>query len=415
MISWFFISDGRAGRHIVSEQLAIEGGTPVRRKKLPYHRPSLGNTEEQLLLQAFHEGCLSGNGPYSQKLAEQLKSVLNVSGIFPTPSCTAALELSLLVANVGPGDEVITPSFGFVSTANAIVLRGAKPVFIDIEDQTFNLDTRQLPELITDRTKAILPVHYAGMPCVMETLLEEASKQDAAVVEDSAHCIGSSYRGRPLGSWGDFGTFSFHGTKNLVCGEGGALAVQGDKWLREVEIAYEKGTNRSAFLRGDIDKYTWIRPGSSFLLGDLLAAIMLGQLEKLDWVTGQRRAIAEQYLNEFTDLTPRMRLPVVPEGCEPNWHIFAVLVDPEVRDWTIKALNAEGIGATFHFVPLHSSPYAREHLGTGPGDFPVTERVASSLIRLPVFADMTPDDVQDVIDGVRKVIQSGEFQKKSNL
>ncbi len=392
--------------------LAIEGGKPVRAERLPCHRPTVGPAEERLLLQALHERALSGNGPYSRQLAEQLQQLWGTAGVFPTPSCTAALELTLLTLDIQPGDEVITPSFSFVSTANAIVLRGARPVFIDIDLETLNLDETLLEECLSERTRAMLPVHYAGMPCRLESLCRIAEARGLALLEDSAHAMGSRYRGRPLGTWGDFGAFSFHGTKNLVCGEGGALAVNRPRWVESVEIAWEKGTNRSAFLRGEIDKYTWIRPGSSFLLGDLLAALMLAQLEKLDWIVERHREVAARYLEPFSALSEVIRLPVVPEGAEPNWHIFAIRVNRKVRDWLLEALRAEGIGATFHFVPLHTSPYAMEHLGTRPGMFPVTEEAAASLVRLPIFAEMTPEDIQDVVDAVNKIVGSEIFRRK---
>lgn len=383
----------------------------MRREFLPNHRPSIGSTEEQMLLKALHELALSGNGPYSRKLAEKLCGYLETAGVFPTPSCTAALELAMLMLNIAPGDEVITPSFSFVSSANAIVLRGGIPVFVDIEPRSFNLDCRLVAEKITARTRAILPVHYAGMPCQMEQLCGIAEEHGIAIVEDSAHALGSRYLGKPLGAWGDFGAFSFHGTKNLVCGEGGCLVVNRADLLKQVEIACEKGTDRSAFLRGEVDKYTWRQPGSSYLLSDLLAAMMLAQLEKLDWIMRRRRTIAARYLEAFAELSDILELPMVPEGTEPNWHIFAVLIQPQVRDWMLKALKAEGIGATFHFVPLHTSPYAQAHFDIREGDLPVTERVASSLIRLPIFADMLEKDCQDVIQAVFKVVKSEPFQR----
>jgi len=397
----------------LNERLALEGGKPVRTERLPCHRPSLGPAEERMLLRALHEQALSGNGPYSRRLSEQLRMILGAPGAFPTPSCTAALELALLTLDIQPGDEVITPSFSFVSTANAIILRGGRPVFVDIEPETFNLDVEQIAQHLGARTRAIIPVHYAGMPCRLETLCRLADKHGLAIVEDSAHAIGSLYRGRPLGAWGDFGAFSFHGTKNLVCGEGGALIVNRPEWLEPVEFACEKGTNRNAFLRGEVDKYTWLRPGSSYLLSDLLAALLLAQLDRLEEITRRHREVAAQYLEDLAELAGSIRLPRVPENTAPNWHIFAILVAPEARDWMLEALRAEGIGATFHFVPLHTSPYATRHLGTRAGEFPVTERVAASLIRLPIFPDMTSQDIRDVVSAVHKVAASDTFRQKS--
>jgi len=312
--------------------------------------------------------------------------------------------MAVEVAGLGPGDEVILPSFTFVSTANAVMKSGARPVFADIDPVTFGLDATAVARHITPRTRAIIPMHYAGMACDMAALDAIARQHGLDVLEDAAHGINATCGGRALGACGSFGAVSFHETKDLVCGEGGALLIRDDETrLRAAEILREKGTDRTAFLRGERDKYTWVGSGSSYVLSDLLAAIAVVQFSKVPEITRRKTAQAERLLAGLAAYRGLVQLPVVPDHCRPNWHLFAVLVNPAHRNWVLQALRAEGVSAAFHYIPLHSAPYARHSAHIAPVELPVTDRVSASLVRLPISPSFTEADFDDVVAACVKV------------
>jgi dTDP-4-amino-4,6-dideoxygalactose transaminase len=365
---------------------------------IPFNRPYLAGKEQEYLAQAIFSGHLSGDGTFTRRCSLLLESVLGAQKVFLTTSCTHALELSALLLDLQPGDEVILPSFTFVSTANAFVLRGAKPVFCDIRADNLNLDENLLKELITPRTRAIIPVHYAGVGCEMDTILSIADRHGIAVVEDNAHGLFGKYRGKFLGTFGCLATQSFHETKNFTCGEGGALVINHPGYIERAEILREKGTNRSRFFRGEIDKYTWVEVGSSYLPSDLLSAILLGQLERYEQIQSHRKQIWEGYLTGLAEWAEQngVRLPFVPKECEPAYHIFyLILPSLGARQRLIQYLRNEGIGSTFHYQPLHLSEMGLR-FGGKVGDCPVTERVADQMVRLPYYYGLSPADQEKV-------------------
>jgi dTDP-4-amino-4,6-dideoxygalactose transaminase len=348
-------------------------------------------------------GQSTGDGPFGRRVEGRLSKLLDSRKVLLTTSCTHALELALLALGIGPGQEVITPSFTFVSSANAALRVGARPVFAEIDERTLGLDPQDVERRLTPRTAAILPVHYAGVAPDMEPILELARRRGLRVVEDAAQGLAASWRGRPLGTLGDAGCFSFHETKNVSCGEGGAIAIADPELAKRAEIAREKGTNRAAFFRGEVDKYTWVAEGSSYVQSDVLAAILDAQLDKLAEIQARRSAVTARYragLQEWADARG-VRLPAVLPERESNHHIFYLLYpDAAQRDRTLAALRAEGVMATFHYVPLHSSPHGRS-LGPQP-ELPVTDRVASTLLRLPLHPRLSDGDVDRVVEAVRR-------------
>ena len=350
----------------------------------------------------MRRGLLTGGGPLGREAERALGDVLGAAPLLFT-SCTAALEAAVRLSGVGPGDDVVCPSFTFVSTANAVVLAGARPVLADIDPDTLNLDPDAVEPLITPRTKAIIVVHYGGRACDMTRFVELSRRYGLRLIEDAAHALGGRWQGRPLGTIGDFGCFSFHGTKDVVCGEGGALVCQDASDRRRAELLREKGTNRAQFLRGEIDRYTWVDEGSSWVASDVLAAILRVQVEKLPQVLARKRALAAALSQRLQPVADRLTLPAEWPGIESTWHLYPVLVAADRRDAVIEALRAEGIGATFHYVPLHSSPFALAHLADGVRPLPHTDRVAASLIRLPLFASMDDADLDDVVRATLKV------------
>lgn len=371
--------------------------------RIPFNRPALAGPEFDYMSQALANGKTCGDGPFTLRCNALLEQVLGAPKVLLTTSCTHALEMAALLLELGPGDEVICPSFTFVSTLNAFVLRGATPVFADIRPDTLNMDERQLEGLVTPRTRAIVPVHYAGVACAMDEILALADARGLAVVEDNAHGLFGRYRGRPLGSFGALATQSFHETKNVVCGEGGALVVNDPRFVARAEILREKGTNRSAFFRGQVDKYTWVDIGSSYLPSDILAAFLLAQLEARERIQARRRAIWERYAAGLADWAAArgVRLPVVPPECEQPWHMFYLLLPSLAeRQALIDHLRARGILAVFHYVPLHLSPVGRR-FGGREGMLPVTEDASERLLRLPFYNDLREADQDEVIEAVR--------------
>jgi len=374
---------------------------------IPFVKPSIGPAEKEAVLCALEMGAIGGNGRLTQQVRDRMKSLFGVRHVILTTSCSDALELAMMVLNVGPGDEVIMPSFTFVSTANAVVRQGGVPVFVDIEPDTWNIDPAQIEPAITDRTRGIIPVHYAGQGCRMDEINEIARRHGLWVVEDAAQGVGASYGDKPLGTWGTIGCYSFHVTKNITCGEGGALLTDDDDLGYRAEIIAEKGTNRSAFLRGQVDKYTWVDIGSSFILSDLLVALLSVQLDRMEEITALRVAIWERFQRELQDLEDAeliVRMRVRPPA-RINGHIFAFrTVNPEWRDPMLRELRRRGIEATFHYVPLHSAPYARGRFPNGR-ELPVTDLISRSLIRLPIFPDMTEAEQTYIVENVHDIFK----------
>lgn len=376
------------------------GGTTA--SPIPFNRPSFGPAEEAHLAGAIEERHFSGDGPYTRRCGRLLEESLDVPKALLTTSCTHALEMAALLLDIQPGDEVIIPSFTFVSTVNAFVLRGARPVFADVRPDTLNLDEALLEGLVTERTRAIVPVHYAGVGCEMDAIMDIAGRRGVPVVEDNAHGLFGRYRDRPLGTFGVLATQSFHETKNFSCGEGGALLINDPALISRAEVIREKGTNRSRFFRGQIDKYTWVDLGSSYLPSDLLAAILLAQLERREEIQGRRRTIWDRYhsgLEEWAAAGGIVR-PHVPEHCDPAYHMYYLLLpDLDTRTAFIDHLKGAGIGSAFHYQPLHLSEMGRR-LGGSPGQCPVTEDVSDRLVRLPFFNTLRDDEQERVIDSI---------------
>lgn len=391
---------------MASQALAIDGGNPVRTARLPLHKPWFDAREQQAMQEVLTGTHVAGDGAKGRELEHLLRESTGACGVLAVNSCTAALEIALIVAGLAPGDDVILPSFTFVSTANAVIKAGARPVFADIDPITLGLDPQDVARRITPRTRAILPMHYAGMACDMAALDAIAKAHRLIMIEDAAHGVNATCGGRALGTLGALGALSFHETKDLVCGEGGALLVRDDQaFLKAAEILREKGTDRTAFLRGERDKYTWVGVGSSHVLSDLLAAVAVEQFKKLPEITRRKTAQAERLLTTLAPYRDAIQLPVVPAGCRPNWHVFAVLVDPAQRDWVLRALKAEGISAAFHYVPLHSAPYARQSPDIAQVELPVTDRVAASLVRLPISPAFTDAECDDVVSACTRVFE----------
>lgn len=371
--------------------------------RIPFNKPSLAGKELSYIADAIAAGHSSGDGGFTKRCRALLEDALGVSAVLLTPSCTHALEMAALLLDIKQDDEVIVPSYTFVSTVNAFVLRGARPVFVDIRPDTLNLDERLIERHITPRTRAIIPVHYAGVACEMDAILDIAARNGVAVVEDNAHGLCGKYRGRHLGALGSLATLSFHETKNLICGEGGALLVNDPQYVERAEIIREKGTNRSRFFRGHVDKYTWVDVGSSYVLSDILAAFLLAQLEARNDIQATRRRIWNNYFNGLRDwaLDRGVGLPTSPPWCEQAYHMFyIVLPSGELRQQLIDHLRERNIMAVFHYVPLHTSDMGRR-FGGRAGDCPVTESVSDRLLRLPFYNDLTEEDQMKVIGAIQ--------------
>jgi len=369
---------------------------------IPFNRSAIEGRELEYIAQTITHGQIAGDQAFSQRCHALLEQTLGLKRALVTTSCTHALEMAALLLDIKPGDEVIVPSFTFVSTANAFVLRGARPVFCDIRPDTLNLDETRLEALITHRTKAVVLVHYAGIGCEMDAILEIAGRRGVAVVEDNAHGLFGKYRGRWLGTFGCMATQSFHETKNITCGEGGALLINDGHYIRRAEIIREKGTNRSRFFRGEVDKYTWVDVGSSYLMSDVLAAFLYAQLEAWQTIQMDRQRIWETYHEKLAGWCRAngVRQPVVPPHCEQAWHMYYLLLPSlQVRAALIAHLKSRGILAVFHYQPLHLSEMGRK-FGGKPGDCPVTEAIADRILRLPFFNDLTEAEQGRVIDAL---------------
>ncbi len=376
------------------------------RNVISFNRPYMTGRELYYIADAHFKGRLAGDGPYTERCHQWLEKYSGCQRSLLTHSCTAALEMAAILLNLKQGDEVIMPSYTFVSTANAFVLRGAVPVFIDIRADTLNMDEELIEKAITPRTKAIVPVHYAGVSCEMDKILDLAKKHSLAVVEDAAQGIMSKYRGRPLGSIGDLGCYSFHETKNIISGEGGSLLINDPQLIVRAEIIREKGTDRSQFFRGDVDKYTWQDIGSSFLPGELIAAFLWAQLDEAERIT-RERIDSWNIFNELLEPLESkgdLRRPIVPEHCEHNAHMYySLLPDEQKRNKIIESLSQNGIMAPFHYVPLHSSPAGKKYCKTS-GSLDVTNSSAAKLIRLPLWNGLEEKDQMKVVDIIHSVL-----------
>lgn len=375
--------------------------------KVPFNKPSLVGNEIKYIRDAVRRGQLAGDGSYTERCCKLLKENLGVKSALLTHSCTAALEMAALLCDLGPGDEVIMPSFTFVSTANAVVLRGATPVFVDIDPSTLNLDPDAVSDAISDKTRAIFAVHYAGFPADMDRLMELAREHSLFLVEDAAQALGATYKGQQAGSFGDMATFSFHETKNVISGEGGALILNRDDLVERAEIIREKGTNRSKFFRGEVDKYTWVDMGSSYLPGELIAAFLLAQIENQEAIRKRRMSVFDAYCEAFQDIAEQRQvsLPKTPPHCEGNGHMFYFLMDSlNSRTKFISRMKEQGVMTPFHYVPLHSSPAGLRY-GRTSGDLSVTDRVSETLVRLPMFFDLG-SDVETVIEAALEAFEN---------
>lgn len=375
-------------------------------KKIQFNRPYMTGKELYYIAEAKFGNILAGDGPFTKRCHEWLESKSGCNRALLTHSCTAALEMAALLLEIRPGDEVIMPSYTFVSTANAFVLRGGVPVFVDIREDTLNLDERLIEAAITPRTRAIVPVHYAGVACEMDTIMAIAKRHGLKVVEDAAQGVMASYKGRMLGSIGDLAAYSFHETKNVISGEGGALLVNDPALATRAEIIREKGTDRTRFFRGEVDKYTWQEVGSSFLPGELIAAFLWAQLEEAERITNQRLAIWQRYHELIEPLEQKglLRRPIVPADCRHNAHMYYVLLASEInRQKVLSELKKNDINSVFHYVPLHSSPGGQRY-GRAHGELEVTIRQSERLVRLPLWVGLSAEQQGRIVEVLRNAL-----------
>lgn len=375
---------------------------------IPFNKPYMTGKELWNISQAHASGHLAGDGSYTRKCSTWLEQQIGCEKALLTHSCTAALEIAAMLAEIGPGDEVIMPSYTFVSTANAFVLRGATPVFVDIRPDTLNIDETKIEAAVTERTKAIVPVHYAGISCEMDTIMDIARRHDLVVIEDAAQGIMSTYKGRPLGSIGHLAALSFHETKNIIAGEGGALLINDPRFVARAEVIREKGTNRSQFFRGQVDKYTWVDVGSSYLPGEIVAAFLWAQMEEADLINRRRLDIWANYHQWFAALekSEKVRRPTVPRECTHNAHMYYLLLpDLETRTRVIARLKSRGIQTVFHYIPLHSSPVGLE-VGRTAGSMQHTDDTGERLLRLPLWLGLE-DQLAEVIAEIVAAIREG--------
>ncbi|CCU78074.1 4-keto-6-deoxy-N-Acetyl-D-hexosaminyl-(Lipid carrier) aminotransferase [Halanaerobium saccharolyticum subsp. saccharolyticum DSM 6643] len=377
-------------------------------RKIDFHKIYLSGNEKKYIEDALNKGNLSGDGFYTKKVSEFLENKFDLIKVLMTTSATHALEMAAQLIDLKEGDEVIMPSFSFSSTANAVIKTGAKPVFAEVKLNNFNLDPADFESKITARTKAVIPVHYAGISCEMKEIKKIAKKNNIYIIEDAAHAVNSFYQGKAAGSMGDFGCYSFHGSKNFVSGEGGAIIINSDqhKLIEKAEIIREKGTNRSSFLRGEIDKYNWVGKGSSYLPSDILMALLLAQLEQIDYITKQRRQIFEfynQHLEKFLNEDFLEIIPQIPEDRQSNYHLYYLkLKNQKIRDFILKKLRKKGIETAFHFQPLHASPMGKK-LGYQKRDLQLTNDIAASMLRLPIYPGLSAADLNYIIAELRNI------------
>jgi dTDP-4-amino-4,6-dideoxygalactose transaminase len=370
--------------------------------RIPLSKPHIPQKVFENMNQVLTSGKLSGDGAFCHSTEEKFRHILNMKHVLLTSSCTHALEMSMLLLDARENDEVILPSFTFTSTANAVLVAGLKPVFCEIDPNTMNMDMEDVAKKITKKTKAIIPVHYAGVACDMEKLANICANQNIMLVEDAAHGIGAKWKGKNLGTIGDMGTLSFHDTKNVVCGEGGAFLTNNDRLADKAQIIREKGTNRAQFLRGQVDKYTWVDKGSSYILAEPLAAILSAEIDIMEELNQKRGLVYHYYIEKLSELEKKeiLTLPKIPKYCESNYHLFHILLrNVEERNSLMAHLRERGIGATFHYIPLHSAP-AGEKLGYKKDQLPITEEYSTRLLRLPLYPDLTLQEYADVVDEI---------------
>ena len=371
---------------------------------IPFNKPPYIGKESEYVIDAVNKGHISGDGEYTKKCAKNLEELCGTKKALLTTSCTHATEMAALLSDIKPGDEVIMPSYTFVSTADAFVLRGATPVFVDIRPDTMNIDETLIEDAITSKTKAIVPVHYAGVGCEMDTIMDIARRHNLTVIEDAAQAIASTYKGKALGTFGDFGCYSFHETKNISMGEGGALLIQNEDLVEPAEIIREKGTNRAKFFRGQIHKYTWVNYGSSYLPSDMNAAYLWAQLENIDIIQKKRLSVWNRYKEGLSELEKKeyIEFGAIPDECTNNAHMFYIKVkDLENRTDLLKFLKENGIQAVFHYVPLHSAPAGRK-FGRLNGEDRYTTKESERLVRLPLFYSITDEEVSFIIETVKE-------------
>ncbi len=379
---------------------------------IPFNKPYVAGKELYYIAQSISFGNISADGRFTKACNELLCEKFNLGSSLMVTSCTSALEMAAILCDVEPGDEVILPSYTFVSTANAFVRAGVKPVFVDIRPDTLNMDETQIENAITSRTKAIVPVHYAGVACEMDTITDIAERHGIYVVEDAAQGMHAYYKGRALGSIGHMGTYSYHETKNYVCGEGGTLTINHPELQTRAEIIRDKGTNRQQFFRGAVDKYTWVDIGSSYVLSELSCAFLYAQLEALDEIRALRKQVFDNYQNLLGGLQDEgfLQMPVIPDECETNYHMFYILLkDQETRDALMQYLREHDINAVFHYIPLHTSPMGRS-FGYREGQLPVTEDLSGRLLRLPFFNEISFSQQERITDWINSFLAQRTYR-----
>jgi len=368
-------------------------------KFIPLHKVYISEREEQAAIKSLRSGWLAGDGRFSKKAEELLRNYLKAKFVLLTPSCTAAIELALMVLNIKKGDEVILPSFSFPSLAAAILRQKAKPIFVDIDKDTYNINPEEILKALSKKTKAVIALHYAGGACRMNKIIKIAKKYHLKIIEDAAHALGSEYKRKKLGTIGDIGCFSFHQTKNLTCGEGGAFVTNDLKIAERAEILRNYGTNKKSFLNKKVDKYTWIDQGGSFFLAESLSAVLAEQLKKIDKINKKREIIADYYFKKLQPLKNKIVLPKIIPQAKTNWNIFAIRAPKEKRNEIIIKMKGRGIQTAFHFIPLHSSPMGKK-LTRGEGSFPVTDEVSAALIRLPIYPLLTKKEIDYIVSSL---------------
>ncbi|MBE3092249.1 MAG: dTDP-4-amino-4,6-dideoxygalactose transaminase [Chloroflexi bacterium] len=376
--------------------------------RIPFNKPQLTGKELYYIKKAVSSGWISGDGLFTKKCNKFIENKYSVKRVLLTTSCSSALDMSAILLNVKPGSEVILPTFTFVSTANSFLVRGARLRFIDIREDTLNIDETKIEDSINQRTKAIIVVHYAGVSCEMNKIMDIARRNNLSVVEDAAHGIGCTYEGMYLGTIGDIGCYSFHETKNVTCGEGGAILINNDKFSERAEIIREKGTNRNKFYRGEIDKYTWVDIGSSYLPSEILSAFLYAQLENIETIARNRLDTWQYYYKGLEDLEKKefLRRPIIPENCKHNGHMFYILLnDNKTRDLLISYLKSRGISVVFHYLPLHLSPMGLR-MGYKKGDFPITEKISDCILRLPIFYKIRKSHQDTVIEEIHNFYEN---------
>lgn len=373
---------------------------------IPFNKTYVSKCGYEYIKDAINRNHISGDGYYTKKVNQYIENKFNTNKCLLVTSGSSSLDMAAILLNLKEGDEVIMPSYTFVSTANSIVLKGAKPIFADICEETLNIDPIDIERKITSKTKAIFPVHYAGVGCDMDSIMKIAKDSKLMVVEDAAQGVNAKYKGKYLGTIGDLGCYSFHETKNYSCGEGGAILINNNSLGKRAEIIREKGTNRSQFLRGEVDKYTWVDVGSSYLPSDILAALLYSQFEEIDEIQLKRREIYEMYYNglKYLEKQGKLRLPIIPEDCESNYHMFYILLNSErERNYLMDKLKDKEIQTAFHYIPLHSSPMGLS-FGYKQGYLPKTEDLSGRILRLPMYAELKNDEVQYIINEIYRLL-----------